>query len=59
MFSLRKNLIEKQGVTLEESVKQHLKNCLDAIKATPTLRAHRYRVNPTVPNDATQFEFVS
>lgn len=59
MFSLRQNLIEKQGVTDEQSVKQHLKNCLMCIQVDPKLRAHRYRVNVNVPNDRTQFEFVS
>lgn len=50
MFSLRQNLIEKQGVTLESSVKMHLAHVGEAIKANPKLRAHRYRVNENNPN---------
>ncbi len=59
MFSLRQNLIEHQGVTTEEAVKRHLENCLFTIKHFPQARAHRYRVDANVPNDASKYSFVS
>lgn len=59
MFSLRQSLIEKQGVTLESSVKAHIQYVSEAIKANPKLRAHRYRVNPDNPNNTSDGVFVS
>lgn len=50
MFSLRDNLIAKQGVNNTDAIKHHLSQAYELIKANPSLRAHKYRVNPNNPN---------
>lgn len=50
-FSLRESLIN-QGVTTEQAIREHMCLCHKLQAANPALRAHRYKVNPNVPNDA-------